>query len=175
MARSQGKGALRGLYAWNARSIFSLCVSPETHQEVAFTWLDELDAKLSDDFIAEIKRDHATTKADSNSKIPVSAAAHALLADARIKDDNALRIYVPLNQDDYIFLWGNDRFEYCDIRRLVREHTEEIDQDFIDALIAHGGTYQTRLYAIFWSPYMAGRVMKNKAGAVKAICVINAP
>jgi len=58
---------------------------------------------------------------------------------------------------------------------LVREHTVEIDQDFIDALIARGGTHQTRLYSILWSPYMAGRVLKDKAGNVKAICVINAP
>jgi hypothetical protein len=80
-----------------------------------------------------------------------------------------------VNQDDYIFLWGNDRFEYCDVRRLARGQTEQIDQDFIDALIASGGTYQTRLYSVLWSPYMAGRVLKDKAGNVKAVCVINAP
>jgi hypothetical protein len=73
----------------------------KTHQEMAFAWLDELDAKLTDGFIAEIKGDPTPTKADSNSRIPVSAEAHSLLADARIKGDNAIRIYVPLNQDDY--------------------------------------------------------------------------
>ena len=142
---------------------------------MAFAWLDELDAKLTDAFIAEIKRDHTPEKADGNSRIPISTAAHALLADARIKGDNALRIYVPLNQEDHIFLWVNDRFEYCDIRRLAREHTEQMDQSFIDALIARGGTHQTGLYSILWSPYIAGRVLKDKAGTVKAICVINAP
>jgi len=114
----------------------------KAHQEMAFAWLDDLEAKLTDGFIGEIKRDHTPANADRNSKIPVSAAAHVLLADKGTKGDNGLRIYVPVNQQDYIFLWGNDRFEYCDVRSLARADTEEIDQDFIDALIAHGGTYQ---------------------------------
>lgn len=147
----------------------------KAHQEIAFPWLDELEAKLTDEFIDGIKHDHAPAKAGSDSKIPVSTTAHALLADARVKGDNALRIYIPVNQQDYIFLWGNDRFEYCDIRRLAREHTEQMDQAFIDDLIEHGGTYQTGSISILWSPYMAGRVLKDKTGGTKAICVINAP
>jgi len=147
----------------------------KAHQETAFAWLDELEAKLTDDFIEEIKRDHTPAKADGNSKIPLSSAAHSVLTDPRIKGDNALRIYVPVNQGNYIFLWGNDHFQYCDIRQLVREHTEEIDKDFIDALIDHGSTHQNGLFSILWSPYMAGRVLKDKTGAVKAICVINEP
>src|SRR5436190_546712 len=77
----------------------------------------------------------ATFRNHRTFRIPISAAVHALLDDARIKGDRALRIYIPLNQNDYIFLWGNDHFSYCDIRRLVREDTEEIDQGFIEALI----------------------------------------
>jgi hypothetical protein len=144
-------------------------------QAIAFPWLDELEVKLTDEFIEEVKRDHTPAKAGSNSKIPVSIAVHALLADARIKGDNALRIYVPVNRQDYIFLWVNDRFEYCDVRQLTTEHTVEMDQGFIDDLMEHGGTYQTGPISILWSPYMAGRVLKDKSGVVKAICVINAP
>lgn len=147
----------------------------KTHQEMAFAWLDELEAKLTDDFVKEIKRDHSPAKADRDSKIPVSAAMRAVLTDPRIKGDVQLRIYVPVNEREFIFLSGNNRFQYCDIRQMVHEHVEQIDQGFIDALIAHGGTYQTGLFAILWTPYMAGRVLKDKDGAVKAICVINAP
>src|SRR5688572_12320136 len=89
------------------------------HETMAFNWLNELETKLTDAFVEEIKRDHTSNKADEQSRIPISAAAHALLADGRIKGENALRIYVPLNQNDYIFLWGNERFQYCNIRRLV--------------------------------------------------------
>lgn len=147
----------------------------KAHERSAFKWLDELETKLNDSFIEEIKRDHQAEKANSESRIPISAAAHSLLSDARIKGDNAIRIYVPLNNGDYIFLWGNDRFEYCDIRKMVRKGMEEINQEFIDTLIASGGTHQTGFYSILWSPYMAGRVLKDKVGTVKAICVINAP
>jgi 4-amino-4-deoxy-L-arabinose transferase-like glycosyltransferase len=146
-----------------------------THQDMSFAWLDELEAKLTDDFIGRIKRDHTPSTLRDDSKMPVSPAAHALLVDARIKGENELRIYVPVNQDGYIFLWGNDRFQYCDVCSLARGQTEQIDQDFIGALIANGGTHQTRLYSVLWSPYMAGRVLKDRAGNVKAICVINAP
>ncbi|MGZ8900930.1 MAG: hypothetical protein ACXW3Z_12615 [Limisphaerales bacterium] len=144
-------------------------------QTMVFNWLKELETRLTDAFVEDIKRDHAFSKADKDSRIPISRAAHALLSDERIKGDNALRIFVPLTENDYIFLWGNDRFKYCDIRPLAREHTEQIDQGFIDALIASDGTHQTRLYSALWSPYMAGRVLKDHAGKVKAICVINAP
>lgn len=147
----------------------------KTHQDMAFAWLDELEAKLTEDFVAEIKRDHPPSTPRGDSGIPISGTAKTLLMDTRIKGDNELRIFVPVNQDDYIFLWGNDRFQYCDIRNFGRGQTEQIDQDFIDALIANGGTYQTRLYSVLWSPYMAGRVLKDKAGNVRAICVINAP
>ena len=34
----------------------------KTHQEMAFAWLDELEAKLTDDFVSEIKRDHCPRK-----------------------------------------------------------------------------------------------------------------
>jgi hypothetical protein len=145
------------------------------HETMAFNWLNELETKLTDAFVEEIKRDHTSNKADEQSRIPISAAAYALLADGRIKGENALRIYVPLNQNDYIFLWGNERFQYCNIRRLVGEGTVQMDQGFIDALIESDGTHQTGLYSVLWSPYMAGRVLKDRAGKVKAICVINAP
>jgi hypothetical protein len=144
-------------------------------QAMAITWLNELETKLTDAFVEEIKRDHTSNKATTDSAIPISSAAHALLTDERIKRGNSLRIYVPVNETDYIFLWGNDRFQYCDIRRLAREHTVQMDQEFIDALIASDGTHQTRLYSVLWSPYMAGRVLKDRVGKVKAICVINAP
>jgi hypothetical protein len=137
-------------------------------------WLNELETKLTDGF-EDIKRDHRSPLQGSESRIPVSSTAHELLADVRIEGDSALRLYVPVSQQDYIFLWGNSHFEYCDVRRLVSEHAVQIDQGFIDALIQHGGTYQTGLFSILWSPYMAGRVLKDKTGAVKAICVINAP
>jgi 4-amino-4-deoxy-L-arabinose transferase-like glycosyltransferase len=147
----------------------------KAHQNMAFAWLDELEAKLTDDFIVGIKRGHAPSTLRGDSKMPISPAAQALLVDARIKGDNALRIYVPVNHDDFIFLWGNNHFQYCDVRNLARGQTEQIDQDFIDALIANGGTHQTRLYSGLWSPYMTGRVLKDKIGNVKAICLINAP
>jgi hypothetical protein len=118
------------------------------HQNMAFAWLDELEAKLTDDFIVGIKHDQEPSTLPGDSKMPISPAAQALLVDARIKDDNALRIFVPVNQNDYIFLWGNDRFQYCDVRSLARGQTEQIDQDFIDALIANGGTHQTKLYSV---------------------------
>jgi hypothetical protein len=57
----------------------------------------------------------------------------------------------------------------CIVESLKRWH------GFIEALIQSGGDHQTSLYSILWSPYMAGRVIKDKTGAVKAICVINAP
>ncbi len=147
----------------------------KTHQEMAFAWLDELEAKLTDDFVSEIKRDHSPAKADRDSKIPISAAMRAVLTDPRIEGDVELRIYVPLNEREFIFLWGNDRFQYCDIRQMVHDGVEESDQRFIDALIAHGETYQTGVCAVLWTPYMAGRVLKDRDGVVKAICVLNAP
>jgi hypothetical protein len=147
----------------------------KAHQEMAFAWLDELEAKLTDDFVSEIKRDHLPAKADRDSKIPISAAMRAVLTDPRIEGDVELRIYVPLNEREFIFLWGNDRFQYCDIRQMVHDGVEESDQRFIDALIAHGGTCQTGLFCVLWTPYMAGRVLKDKDGVVKAICVHNAP
>ena len=144
-------------------------------EQAVLPWLNELETRLSDAFVADLKRDHVSPKPALHEKIPVSAAAHTLLDDRRIKDGNSLRIYVPVSQTDYVFLWGNDHFEFCDIRELRRGATEEIDQGFIDALIAHGGTYQTGLYSILWSPHIAGRVIKDATGAVKAICVINSP
>lgn len=182
---TRGIGIIRRPTVWGSSILIGLAIgipitlhaqrTQRTHQEMAFAWLDDLEAKLTDGFIEEIKRDHTPSKADSNSKIPLSTAAHSVLTDARIKGDNELRIYVPVNEQDYIFLWGNDHIQYCDIRQLVRENTEEMDQGFIDTLIDHGGTYQTGLFSILWSPYMAGRVIKDKDGRVKAICVINAP
>lgn len=144
-------------------------------ETMAFNWLNELETKLTDAFIEEIKRDHTPNKADHESRIPMSAAAQALFADQRINSENALRIYVPLNHNDYIFLWGNEHFEYCNIRQLTREHTEQIDQDFIDELIARDGTHQTGLYSVLWSPYVAGRVLKDQTGKIRAVCVINSP
>jgi len=102
---------------------------------VALTWLDDLEDKLTDGFVADLKRDHISAKADADSRVPISTAAHALLADLRAKGDNSLRIFFPVNQTDYLFLWGNDRFKYCDVRKLVREQTEQMDQNFIDVLV----------------------------------------
>lgn len=178
-------GVIRKPIVWKSSLLVFLLISipitliarqtRQVHQKAAFAWLDDLEAKLTDEFVEQIRRDHIPTKADNNEKIPVSALAHTVLTDARIKGDKDVRIFVPVNQQDYIFLWGNDRFQYCDIRNLIRGQTEQIDQDFIDALIERGGTHQTRLFSILWSPYMAGRVLRDKAGAIKAICVINAP
>ncbi|HEX7860894.1 MAG TPA: hypothetical protein VF773_11240 [Verrucomicrobiae bacterium] len=166
---------------WGSTILLVVVITIYAHQvrkpreRMAKTWLSELETKLTDAFVEEIKRDHKPNKADQQSRIPISRAAHALLTDERIKGENALRIYIPLNQDDYLFLWGNDRFQYCDIRRLVSDHTEQIDQGFINALLESDGTHQTGLYSALWKPYMAGRVVKDATGRVKAVCVINAP
>ncbi len=141
------------------------------HQQMAYAWLDDLEAKLTDAFIEEIKRNHIPSK-DVRSKIPLSEPAHSLLTDTRIKDANGLRIFVPVSPHGYyLFLWGNGRFQYCDTRQIINQ----IDQHFIDTLIDRGGTHQTGLLSVLWSPYMAGRVIKNQDGTVKAICVLNVP
>ena len=147
----------------------------KAREQPAIQWLDELQAELTDGFVGDLKRDHAQEKADGNGRIPISATAQKLFDDPRIKAGYSLRFFVPVNQPKHLFLWGNDHFDYCDIRELGREYSYQIDQDFIDDLIASGGTHQTGLYSILWSPYLAGRVIKDTAGQVKAICVINAP
>ena len=146
-----------------------------TRERLVIPWLDELETKLSEPFVAEIRREHTSAKPIQNVETPMPAAAHALFDDPRIKEGNSLRIFIPVSQTDYLFLWGNERFEYCDIRNLPPGGNEQIDQAFIDALIAHGGTYQTGLYPILWSPHLAGRVIKNAVGRVQAICVIDSP
>ncbi len=145
------------------------------HEQAAMKWLDDLETKLTDAFVADLKRDHAPARIEPDSKVPISENAHALLADARIKAGNWLRIYIPLERSEYLFIQANSHFEYGDIRRLRGDHTEEIDQRFIDTVISRNGTHQTGLYSILWSDYKAGRVLKDKRGDVKAICIINMP
>jgi hypothetical protein len=100
-----------------------------------------------------------------------------VMGGARVARGNSLRIYVPVTERDYLFLWSNNSFDYCDVRPLGASDREtvEIDQDFIDALRKHEPTHESGLYSILWSPYLAGRVLRSRAGEVKAICVIKSP
>jgi hypothetical protein len=82
----------------------------KTHQDMSFAWLDKLEAKLTDDFIGRIKRDHTPSTLRGDSKMPVSPAAHALFADARIKGDDELRIFVPVNQNDIGVMYERSKF-----------------------------------------------------------------
>src|SRR5213082_914172 len=140
-------GVVRKPIMWGGGTLMILAVGiPVTihahhlhsgREQAVLPWLNELEARLSDAFVADLKRDHVSPNPARHEKIPVSASAHTLLDDPRIKDGNSLRIYVLVSQTDYLFFWGNDHFEFCDIRELRRGATEEIDQDFIDGLIAH--------------------------------------
>jgi hypothetical protein len=139
------------------------------HAQLAMPWLDELETKLSDSFVAELKRDHITPGMAEHSKIALSDKSRALFDDSRIKAGHSLRLFVPATEGVYLFLWGNNVFQYCDLRPLQ----SQIDQAFIDKLLARGGTHATPFYSVLWSPYQAGRVLKDANGNTKAICVIS--
>jgi hypothetical protein len=149
------------LYAWHIR---------KTKQAIVYPLLDEVEAALTDDFVAGLKRDHTSSTLE---KIPLSPSAQRLLQ--KIKSGNTLRIFIPVNRHDHLFLMGDHDSQYCNIRRIARGQTEQMDQGFLDALMADGGTRQSGLFAMYWSPYIAGRVLKDETGDVKAIYVINGP
>lgn len=140
----------------------------KTQQETVYPLLDKVEAALTDEFIAGLKRDHMISSLE---KISLSPSAQSLFTG--IKDGSSLRIFIPVNDREHLFLYGSDDSQYCDIRSIARGQTEQVDQDFIDALISNGGTRQSGLLAVHAPPYIAGRVLKNDAGDVKAICVIN--
>jgi hypothetical protein len=147
----------------------------QPRQALAMKWLDDIEASLSDQTVNELK-DGAIYWGTFN-KMPVPERAHALLGDPRIGPGSSLRIYIPLADGRYLFLWSNSSFDYCDVRPLgnARRETVEMDQNFIDALCEHQGTYGTGAYSGLWGPYLAGRVLKTGSGEVKAICVIKSP
>jgi hypothetical protein len=141
-------------------------------EQFAIRWLDEVEARLSDEVVATLKA-HAGEHGERYVKLPIPAAADALLKDPRISAGNSLRIYVPLGSTDYLFLWANDAFSYCDVRPLSTADGQDIDLPFIDSLLARGGTQQTGFYSVLLSPYIAGRLLKNASGSPKAICVVD--
>lgn len=137
--------------------------------QIALPWLNELETKLSDPFVAELKRDHVQPGTAEYSKIALSQKASALFDDPRIKAGYSVRLFVPVTETNYLFLWGNGTFQYCDVRPLG----SQIDQEFIDELCVQGGTRETSFYSVLWSPYRAGRLLKDANGKTKAICLIS--
>jgi hypothetical protein len=144
----------------------------QPREELATQWLGELETRLTHAFVAELKRDHDASQQAEHDRIPLSDAARALLDDPRVKDGNQLRIFVPLQDSDFLYIWANDRFDYCDIRRLRRDGAEQMDQRFIDALLEGDGFHQTGLWSALWSRHLAGRVFKDEHGQMKAFGVI---
>jgi len=147
----------------------------QPRQTLVIKWLDDIETSLSDEIVRELK--NGATASAQFDKMAVPDSARALLGDSRIALGNSLRIYIPVTNGGHLFLWANKSFDYCDVRPLKNSQhgTVEMDQDFIDALREHQGTYETGLYSALWSPYLAGRVLKTTSGEVKAICVIKCP
>ena len=147
----------------------------QPRQAIVLKWLDDIESSLSDDIVRELKK--SASSRHEYEKMPIPQLVRALLEDSRIRLGNSLRIYVPVDDKDYLFLWANKSFGYCDVRPLNNSPygTVEIDQGFIDSLRQHQGTYESSLYSIIWSPYLAGRVLKSRSGEVKAICLIKSP
>jgi hypothetical protein len=140
----------------------------KTQQEIVYHLLDQVEAALTDGFIAGLKRDHIITGPRGISPSP---SAERLLTG--IKDGSSLRIFIPVNDGEHLSLFGNADSQYCDIRSIARGRTEQVDQGFIDALISNGGTRQSCLLAVYVTPYIAGRVLEDASGKLKALCVIS--
>lgn len=143
----------------------------EPRHILAMNWLDDLESRLDDAYLERLRREQGV--APNRSRIPLSDAARALFEDGRLTQKNSLRIFIPLNDSNYLFLNGNASFQYCDVRTFRGDGTEQMDQSFIDKLLARGGTAQTGRVAALRKRYLAGRVLKDDRGAVKAICIIN--
>jgi len=147
----------------------------QPRQTLAMKWLNDIEILLSDEIVRDLKI--CAIDNPPYEKMAIPASARELLNDSRIALGNSLRVYVPLTNGEYLFLWANDHFNYCDVRPLNNSQygTVEMDQDFIDGLREHEGTFETGLYSVLWSPYLGGRVIKTKSGDIKAICVIKSP
>jgi hypothetical protein len=147
----------------------------QPRQAVAMKWLDDIESSLSDDIFRALRS--SVPSREQYQRMAVPQPARTLMTDSRIGLGNSLRIYVPVTNGEYLFLWANNSFDYCDIRPLKNSPhgTVEIDQGFIDTLRERQGTCQSGLYSALWSPYLAGRVLKTQSGEVKAICVIKCP
>jgi hypothetical protein len=139
-------------------------------QTLVLPWLDQLEHDLRDDVVADLKA-RLPQAPHRYQQFPIPPAIESLLGDARVQAGNQVRIYVPLDGTNYLFLTGN----YCDVRPLATPESGELDQEFIQDLLRRGGTMQTGMYAALRAPYIAGRVLKDAQGAVKAVCVINSP
>ena len=143
-------------------------------EQFAMKCLDEVEAQLTDGIIAQLKA-HPSPQPASFEKLAIPTAAEPLLRDPRIAAGIAIRIYVPLDRSEYLFITANQHFRYCDVRPLGTPHFEEINMQFIERLLARGGTLKTGFYSVLWSPYMAGRLLTNASGSRKAICLVDTP
>lgn len=152
-------------HAWRLHAAYS---------PAALQRLDALEAGLTENVLAGLKQATLTAAAKEGRPLPMPESASALLRDTAVSPTNDVRVYVPLADDQYHFLWVDATGpHYSDVRRMRGDHTVEIHQAFIDAVMDSGGTHETGLYAMLWSPYLAGRVLKNTNGHVKAICILS--
>jgi hypothetical protein len=69
----------------------------ETQRVIVYPLLDEVEAVLTDDFIAGIKREHMIS---APQKIQVPPSARSLFVG--IKDGRSLRIFIPVNDSGYL-------------------------------------------------------------------------
>src|SRR5690348_10274942 len=77
----------------------------QPRQAIAVKWLDDIESSLSDDIVRELKKSASSSR--EYEKMPIPELVRALLEDSRIRLGNSLRIYVPVNDQDYLFLWAN--------------------------------------------------------------------
>jgi hypothetical protein len=135
--------------------------------------LDAVEAGLTQVVLAELRQTAA--QPGNGRQLPIPGSAAELLRSV-VSPTNDVRLYLPLTNGFYLYLWADAAGrDYCDVRRMKDEHTEQLDQGFIDAVLAAGGTHETWLYGLLWSPYMAGRVIKDTRGEITAIAILGPP
>jgi hypothetical protein len=157
-----------------------LIISPATwrawsyrhpREQEATRWLAELETRLTDDCVIHLIRQHDLP--DDGGRIELSEDVLALFADPRIEEGDSIRLFVPVDENEFLLLWANKEFTYGDIRPLRSDHGgEQMDQRFIDALLERGNFHQTGMWSALFSRHLAGDVFKDQRGMMKAFAVI---
>lgn len=131
----------------------------------AVRWLDGVESELSGEHFQQIKKVLMERPSGSGNLPP---AVGELFRNEENTRGFYQRIFIPIREDAYLFVVPG----YADIRSLRPGLTEQINQTFIDRLIETGKDGETGLFSALWSPYVAGRAVKNPDGSLKALCVV---
>ena len=152
--------------------------------------VDEVVSKLTADTIQMLKNETAFRSGKENrmknKQLPASIenVVRQVLDAENIKAGMEVRLLIPVDEKDYIYLCKNPRFVYADTRPLKEESGAEIiDYNEISKMVKMKTDYSTPLFGnwdaglfglfMYSGNYIQGKVILSASGEIDALIVVD--